>query len=59
MGNYKKEDVNSNNTLVYYNPDNPIESYVDKKTNDMIIKLFFILGICFFIVGVIFIVFGL
>lgn len=43
-GIYYKKDVNIENTIIYYNPNNPSQSYTDKKTIDIVIKVFKILG---------------
>lgn len=48
---YNKKDVNTEDTRIYYNPNNPTESYTDKKANDIIIKVFSLLGTIFLIAG--------
>lgn len=50
-GAYREKDVNTEDATIYYNPNNPTESYIDKKTNDIIIKVFSILGIVFLTIG--------
>lgn len=55
-GAYRKKDVNTENTIIYYNPINPKESYMNRKTNDIIIKVFKVLGIIFSIVSFILII---
>lgn len=55
-GTYYKKDVNIENVIIYYNPNNPSESYTDKKTIDIVMKVFKILGSIFFVIGLMLIV---
>lgn len=50
-GAYRKKDVNTEDSIIHYNPTNPTESYTNKKTNDIIIKIFNLLGTIFLIIG--------
>ena len=55
-GTYSPNKIKNENQIVYYNPNNPSESYVDRSTTDGIIKLFKILGIAFLSVSIVLIV---
>ena len=55
-GTYSPNKIKIENKIVYYNPNNPSESYVDRSTNDGIIKLFKILGIAFLSLSIILII---
>lgn len=55
-GAYRKQDVNTEETTIYYNPNNPTESYIGKKTNDIIIKVFSLSGVILLISGLLLIV---
>lgn len=50
-GTYYKKNINIENVIVYYNPNNPSESYTDRKTIDIVMKVFKILGSIFFAIG--------
>jgi len=52
-GIYYTKDVNIENTIIYYNPNNPSESFTDKKTIDIVMKVFKILGSIFFVIGLV------
>ena len=53
IGTYSPNNIQNGAKTIYYNPSNPSESYCDKETNNGIIKLFKILGICFSIIGLV------
>lgn len=55
-GTYSTNKIKNKNQIVYYNPNNPSESYVDRSTTDNIIKLFKILGIVFLSLSIVLIV---
>ena len=55
-GTYSPKKIKNENQIVYYNPKNPSESYVDKGATDGIINLFRILGIVFLTLGIILII---
>ena len=55
FGQAKEEKINKE-TTVYYNPNDPKESYVDKEQKFKMYKVFKILGICFLIVDAILII---
>lgn len=50
-GAYYTKDIDIKDKTIYYNPDNPNESYTDKKINDIIFNVFKLLGILFLIIG--------
>lgn len=51
QGAYSSKRVNTKNKTVYYNPNNPKESYTDRQIIDFIIKLFKVLGWMFLGIG--------
>ena len=55
-GTYYKKDVNIENTVIYYNPNNPSQAYTDRKTIDIVMKVFKILGSILFVIGFVLIV---
>ena len=55
-GTYSPNKIKNEKQKVYYNPNNPSESYVDRSTADGIIKLFKILGIIFLSIGIVLII---
>ena len=55
-GAYYEKDISTENKVIYYNPNNPSESYMDRKTTDMVMKIFTILGILFIIIDIILII---
>lgn len=50
-GAYHAKDIDIKDKTIYYNPDNPNESYTDEKVNNIIFKFFKLLGIFFLIIG--------
>lgn len=50
-GAYHTKDIDTKDTTIYYNPNNPNESYTNKKTNNTIFNVFKLLGIIFTIIG--------
>ncbi|MBQ2946326.1 MAG: hypothetical protein IJE04_00550 [Bacilli bacterium] len=50
-GAYHIKDVDIKDITIYYNPNNPNESYTNKKTNNTIINVFKLLGIIFVVIG--------
>ena len=55
-GTFYKKDVNIENTVIYYNPNNPSQAYTDRKTIDIVMKVFKILGSILFVIGLMLIV---
>lgn len=50
-GAYHTKDIDIKDKTIYYNPNNPNESYTDKKINNTIFNVFKLLGIVFLIIG--------
>lgn len=50
-GAYHTKDVDTQDTVIYFNPNNPNESYTNKKINDTVTQIFKLLGIIFVIIG--------
>lgn len=54
IGSYNKNvDVKETSVIIHYNPNDPKESYIDKKEIELVIMIFEILGSCFLIAGIV------
>ena len=51
QGAYNSKDVNTKNNIIYYNPNNPVEAYTDRRIMDFVVKIFNVLGWVFFGIG--------
>ena len=52
LGSPNTENVREKNKMIFYNPDNPAESYTDRKVMDMVFRILLLVGLGMTALGV-------